>query len=126
MFSRYGCVLMMGCLVGSACVAPDEVTEAQQSISLSDRVTACSRDPRVVAGVASVDTCVGADLFLRETFGGNGRSCATCHPVDHNFPIDPDFISRLPASSPLFVAETNPNLHGLEQPATMRRFGLIL
>ncbi|HEX2686137.1 MAG TPA: hypothetical protein VHN14_05945 [Kofleriaceae bacterium] len=86
----------------------------------------CQNDPRVLAGVMQVDTCVGGDLFLRETFGGNGRSCGTCHPVDHNFTIDPGFVATLPASSPLFVAETNPNLAGLEKPAIMRQFGLIL
>jgi mono/diheme cytochrome c family protein len=74
----------------------------------------------------SVDVCVGADLFLRESFGGNGRSCATCHRVDGNLAIDPAFIARLPPSDPLFVAEFNPTLAGLEIPAQMRRFGLIL
>jgi cytochrome c peroxidase len=131
MMSRHGFVLAVGLVAGSACVTEDATgearqAEAQQAVALVDRATACSRDPRVVAGVVSVDTCVGADLFLRETFGGNGRSCATCHPVDHNFTIDPDFISKLPPTSPLFVAETNPNLGGLERPATMRKFGLIL
>ena len=123
---RHGYVLAVAVFAGSACVTTDATSETGQAVELSDRVTACARDPRVVAGVASVDTCVGADLFLRETFGGNGRSCATCHPVDHNFTIDPASISRLPSNSPLFVAETNPNLAGLEQPATMRQFGLIL
>jgi hypothetical protein len=126
MFARHGFVLTLGLLFGSACVAPDQTAEAQQSISLQDRITACSSDPRVVAGTVSVDVCAGADLFLRETFGGNGRSCATCHRVDNNFAIDPAFISKLPASDPLFVAESNPDLAGLEIPAQMRRFGLIL
>ncbi len=123
---RHGFVLIVGMFAGSACVTTDATSETGQAVSLADRVTACARDPRVVVGAASVDTCVGADLFLRETFGGNGRSCATCHPVDHNFTIDPDFISKLPPNSPLFVAETNPNLAGLERPAMMRQFGLIL
>jgi hypothetical protein len=118
---------MMGSLAGSACVAIDDATtEAQQAISLNDRITSCSTDPRVVAGTVSVDTCVGADLFLRETFGGNGRSCATCHRVDDNFAIDPAFMAKLPATDPLFVAEFNADLAGLEVPAQMRRFGLIL
>jgi hypothetical protein len=104
----------------------DATSETKQPISFSDRVAACSHDPRVVAGVASVDTCVGADLFLREDFGGNGRSCATCHPVDHNFTIDPAFIATLPPTDPLFVAETDPTLVDLEKPEQMRRFGLIL
>jgi mono/diheme cytochrome c family protein len=102
------------------------VSETEQAVTLADRLTACARDPRVVAGVANIDTCVGADLFLRETFNGNGRSCATCHRVDRNFGIDPAFMLRLPASDPLFIAERNATLAGLEIPAQMRRFGLIL
>jgi hypothetical protein len=74
----------------------------------------------------SVDVCVGADLFFREPFGGNGRTCATCHPANHNLTIDPGFIATLPSSDPLFLAETNPVLAGLEKPALMRQFGLIL
>jgi hypothetical protein len=95
-------------------------------IPVTDRAKACASDPRVVAGVVSNDTCVGGDLFLREPFGGNGRSCATCHPVDHNFTIDPAFIATLPANDWLFVAEFNPALADLEKPAIMRKFGLIL
>jgi hypothetical protein len=126
MFARYGCVLMLGLAAWSGCVGMDELGEAPQALTLNERIAACSSDPRVVAGTVSVDVCAGADLFLRETFGGNGRSCATCHRVDHNFVIDPAFIAKLPATDPLFVAEFNPDLAGLEIPAQMRRFGLIL
>jgi hypothetical protein len=74
----------------------------------------------------SIEVCIGGDLFFRETFDGNGRSCATCHRVDRNLAIDPTFLSTLPDNDPLFVAEFNPGLSGLEIPAQMRRFGLIL
>lgn len=132
MISRYGCVLI-GLWAGAGCVA-GEPTEAdsngtataQQAVAVTDRIAACAADPRVVAGTVSVDICVGADVFLREDFGGNGRTCATCHRVDNNFTIDPAFISRLPARDPLFVAEFNPALAGLEIPAQMRAKGLIL
>jgi mono/diheme cytochrome c family protein len=80
----------------------------------------------VIAELISIEVCIGGDLFFRETFDGNGRSCATCHRVDDNLAIDPAFLSTLPASDPLFVAELNPALAGLEIPAQMRRFGLIL
>ena len=80
----------------------------------------------MLAGVVSVEVCIGADLFFREQFGGNGWSCATCHPVDNNFTIDVPFISRLPPSNPLFVAETNPALAELEIPAQLRGRGHIL
>src|SRR5215510_465439 len=135
MMLRHWFVLTVG-LAGSACTeidAPSEApqsgapqSEVQQSVTLADRVAACSVDPRVVVGVASVDTCVGADLFFRETFNGNGRSCATCHRVDHNLTIDPAFIATLPATDPLFVAESNTKLAGLEKPPIMHQFGLIL
>ena len=39
----------------------------------------------------------GKVLFTRETFAGNGRTCASCHPIANNFTIDPAF-HRDPAS----------------------------
>jgi cytochrome c peroxidase len=131
---RQGIVVIAGLFVGTACVAMEDpvdegnesVSETQQAVTLSERIAACQRDPRVVVGAVSVDICVGADLFLRETFNGNGRSCATCHRTDRNFAIDPAFIARLPANDPLFVAEFNSTLARLEVPAQLRRFGLIL
>jgi cytochrome c peroxidase len=68
----------------------------------------------------------GRRLFFAETFGGNGRTCGTCHRAERNFTIDAAFIRRLPKTDPLFVAETNPALAGLEHPALLRRLGLIL
>jgi mono/diheme cytochrome c family protein len=132
-----GFVLAIGLLAGAGCAvtpvtqdpAPegrDHLATASQGLTLDDRIAACRVDPRVLVGAVSVDTCVGADLFLRETFNGNGRSCATCHPVAHNFTVDPAFISTLPAGDPLFVAETNPALAHLEIPQMMRQFSVIL
>lgn len=71
----------------------------------------------------------GADLFFREKFQGNGRTCGTCHPVDNNQTIEPAFIATLPSSDPLFIAEKpakKGGVPGLEIPALMRQFGLIL
>ena len=68
----------------------------------------------------------GAQLFFRETFSGNGRTCGTCHPASNNFMIDADFIATRPNNDPLFVAEFNPALAQLERPQLMRSFGLIL
>jgi cytochrome c peroxidase len=69
----------------------------------------------------------GADLFFNETFNGNGRVCATCHPAENNFTIDPKFISTLSANDPLFVGETNPNLGSRFEKATLlREMGLVL
>ena len=71
----------------------------------------------------------GRRLFTSETFKGNGRTCATCHPASNNFTIDPAFIQNLhrrKPRDPLFVAEFNPALKNLENPALMLQFGLIL
>src|SRR4051812_31189343 len=135
MISRYRWVLI-GLWAGAGCVAGDvtggvpgdeiATAAAQQAVGLNDRLAACAADPRVVAGTVSVDVCVGANVFLREDFGGNGRTCATCHRVDNNFTIDPAFISKLPPTDPLFVAEFDPDLAGLEIPAQMRSRALIL
>lgn len=67
----------------------------------------------------------GEDLFLNETFNGNGRTCATCHPVENNFTLDPAFIATLKRNDPLFIAERNPALADLENPRLLREFGLI-
>lgn len=96
------------------------------AVSLAEATDSCNADPRVGLGLTSLNVCVGAELFFRGTFGGNGRSCSTCHRVDNNFTIDPAFISTLPDSDPLFVAEQDPVLAGLERPDLMREFGLIL
>src|SRR3989454_8342466 len=69
----------------------------------------------------------GREIFFNETFGGNGRTCGTCHPAENNFTIDPAFIATLPPDNPLFVAETNAELKkNFENPKLMRQFGLIL
>ncbi len=84
-----------------------------------ERLRACDKDPRVVAGLVSRDICTGADVFFRETFNGNGRTCASCHPVANNYTIDPTFVAELQANSPndpLFVAKAGTVLEHLETP----------
>jgi cytochrome c peroxidase len=68
----------------------------------------------------------GRQLFFGETFGGNGRTCGTCHRAERNFTIDAEFIRRLPKKDPLFVHETNPDLRELENAHLLRKFGLFL
>lgn len=69
----------------------------------------------------------GRQIFFNETFGGNGRTCGTCHPAENNFTIDPEYIAALPPTNPLFVAEFTPALkQNFENPRLMREFGLIL
>ena len=79
------------------------------------------------AGAQGIDPLVdrGRQIFALETFGGNGRTCATCHPARNNYTIDPAYIATLPATDPLFVAEWNPALAGLERPTVMRQVGLV-
>lgn len=69
----------------------------------------------------------GEQIFLNETFNGNGRTCATCHRQADNFGLTPAFIATLPDDDSLFVAESNPNLaDNFENPKLMRELGLIL
>src|SRR4029077_4070005 len=67
----------------------------------------------------------GAQLFFNETFGGNGRTCGTCHRAEDNLTIDPAFIATLPPSDPLFVFEPNPALAKLEDGNLLRSRALI-
>jgi len=100
-----------------------------------------SRVPLTAVVAASLSACApvpppspeqelvarGRDLFVNGTFGGNGRTCATCHPATNNFTIDPEFIATVDGDDPLFLAETDPDLaRGFENPRLMRGFGLIL
>jgi cytochrome c peroxidase len=94
--------------------------------SLKQRKDKCKKDPRVALGLVSANVCVGAALFFREPFGGNGRACGTCHAARFNFTIGPDFIDSLEDDDPLFIAENDPGLAELEKPALMREFGLIV
>jgi mono/diheme cytochrome c family protein len=69
----------------------------------------------------------GREIFFNETFGGNGRTCGTCHRAEDNFGLSPAFIATLPPDDPLFVAETIPALgRGFEAPRQMRSHALIL
>src|SRR5262245_6405219 len=62
---------------------------------------------------------------MNESFGGNGRTCGTCHRADHNLTVDPAFIATLPPNDPLFVAESDPALAQLDKPALLRSRGLV-
>ena len=73
------------------------VTSAQAELTAQDRLAACSQDPRVTTGLLSPDICAGGDIFLRETFGGNGRTCGSCHPIANNTTVDVPFLTALHA-----------------------------
>jgi len=61
---------------------------------------------------------VGSNLFNKETFGGNGRTCASCHVSTINLGLTPANVqSRFSTLSttfdPLFLGETTMNLNTL-------------
>jgi hypothetical protein len=111
-----------------ALVDPTTLAPIPNSLTLAERTAQCQSDPRVTVGLVTLTNCVGADLFFRETFNGNGRTCATCHPSSHNFTVDPTFIANLKTlnpNDPLFVALNNPNLSLLEIENFLESFALI-
>lgn len=112
--------LMFGCSAAESTPEPDGLERlgtAQSEVTAQDRLAACSQDPRVTTGLLSPDICAGGDIFLRETFAGNGRTCGSCHPIANNTTVDVPFLTALHASNPndpLFVFERDPNLAQLE------------
>src|SRR5262245_10113122 len=83
----------------------------------------------IAHGLISQAVGDGGDLFFTGLFGGNGRTCETCHRIDNNQGLDLDFIGTLPANDPLFVAEfpvAQGGVPGLERPLLMRGHAQIL
>lgn len=117
-------------LLSMSCGAPPDPVESQRGAALTaqDRLNACNADPRVVAGLVSAQICAGADMFFHETFNGNGRTCGSCHSAFHNFTIDGPFVQNLKATNPndpLFVAENDPALAGMETPFLEQNGGVL-
>jgi hypothetical protein len=75
--------------------------------------------PTNIAGATvalAVDSQIlqGERLFTQETFGGNGRTCASCHVRSQSFGLQPPdvqtrFATVATTYDPLFVAETAPS-----------------
>ncbi|HYQ18327.1 MAG TPA: hypothetical protein VEQ58_21275 [Polyangiaceae bacterium] len=120
--------LALGTLSGCGDAASEETTaavvEQGEALTTATPESLCNNDPRVWDGLVSLNVCVGARLFFDETFGGNGRTCGSCHPANNNFTIDRTFIQSRPASDPLFINETSPALASLETPE-LRNFALV-
>jgi cytochrome c peroxidase len=124
-----GAVFLSACSSNEDLREPVEVVQGAVNQTFAQHQTACQADPRVQSGVVSLTECIGADIFFKENFNGNGRTCGTCHRVERNFTIDATFMARLPSSDPLFIAENqsdNLPLDNLEIPAQMRARGVIL
>jgi len=113
---------MVAMAAGLATVVPFAAHAAEK---VQQRKAACAQDPRVLTGLVSQDICAGADIFLRESFDGNGRTCGTCHPPQNNFTIDAPFISTLPPTDPLFVFKNNPALANLEKEPSLVMGGIL-
>jgi len=113
------------CSANAADSEPDVVAAQTSPLAPPSPETLCNSDPRVWDGLVSLNVCIGARLFFDETFGGNGRTCGSCHPVGNDYTIDHSFMQSLPASDPLFVHK-NPNfaLAELETPE-LDNFGLV-
>lgn len=123
---RLGIVLCLGAgSVWLGCSGPvtdgdgsvEDIAEVSSALTAQQRLTTCMQDPRVQTGLVTKEICAGADIFFRETFNGNGRTCGSCHPVANNTTLDVPFIAALRQANPndpLFVFETNPNLAELE------------
>jgi hypothetical protein len=100
---------VLAALASFGCAAHDDESFEETAI-VSEALTpvqTCNQDPRVNSGLVPLAVCAGARVFFDETFGGNGRTCGSCHPASNNFTVDARFISTLPDNDPLFV-NTNP------------------
>ena len=109
---------------------PESAVEVQRGAltpaqKVQQRLAACAQDPRVLTGLVTQQICAGADIFFREPFDGNGRTCGTCHPAQNNLTIDTPFISTLPANDPLFVFRNNPALANLEKEGSIMLGGIL-
>jgi cytochrome c peroxidase len=110
------------CVAGTRTLPCSSSDRAERS---ARRVARCSEDPRVQLGLISSNVCIGGELFFRETFEGNGRTCGSCHPATNNYTLDARFIETLRPDDPLFVAEYDSRLSELEVPLLLRKYGLI-
>jgi hypothetical protein len=125
-----GGLLLVACSTSDVAPAAVEApgTAVASALNAQNRLDTCAQDPRVLAGLVSKEICAGADIFFRETFEGNGRTCGTCHPADNNTTLDVPFIKALHDKNPkdpLFVFETTPALAQLET-SDLLNFATIL
>lgn len=65
----------------------------------------------------------GFQLFTEETFGGNGRTCATCHIPSSNYTISPTDIAGLSADEQALVFADN--VPGLENRTLVEQLTLF-
>jgi hypothetical protein len=98
---------------------------ANTATALTEPTVNCANDPRVAAGLVSLEVCRGANIFFRGGFDGNGRTCGSCHRVEDSYTISTEFIGALPPEDGLFAPEQQPAIEDLELMFFLRSFGLI-
>jgi len=64
---------------------------------------------QVILPVASSMANQGENLFVKERFLGNSRTCANCHFSDDNFGLTPAKVASLLSINPLFMNQLNVN-----------------
>jgi cytochrome c peroxidase len=106
---------------------PEIVIVGMQSIVFEmSRLAKSTTGPSEAARILGNKIKSGRDLFTKETFDGNGRTCATCHIPNRGFTITPSIIRRLPKNDPLFVFKTNKELRNLENEGLLKSRALFL
>lgn len=75
-----------------------------ESVSLKKNEVGSASQPNIESNQIQ-----GRNLFFNETFGGNSRTCSSCHFESDAFGLNPETVSKLPDDNPLFVHEKNVN-----------------
>lgn len=93
-------------------------TESNASFTLSSTPTPLNHLSQTFTIPVLTQVLQGQNLFTKETFGGNGRTCASCHEASTSFGLTPARIqTRFSTVSStfdtLFIGETNFNLNTL-------------
>jgi cytochrome c peroxidase len=69
-------------------------------LGLITLITLLTRAPPEPTPAGDPLVAKGRELFFKETFDGNGRTCGTCHRAEDNLTIDAAFIATLPSNDP--------------------------
>ena len=83
-------------------------SQSNADFELSTPEPTNTRDQSFTISAAS-QVAQGKNLFSKETFNGNGRTCGTCHIAGDAFGLSPASVAALPPSDPLFIADFNLN-----------------
>jgi cytochrome c peroxidase len=105
-------------IVGTTSLTRTSATESNASFALTDSPAPENRFGQTFTLPTATSAQQGETLFMNETFGGNGRTCASCHVPSLGLGLTPANIqSRFATLSstfdPLFIGETNMNLNTL-------------